>query len=51
LAEQLGRLLRDEELRGRLAANARVSLGRFPTVEAMVEEYGRILREAWLTGY
>ena len=49
LAEQLTRLVRDKDLRERLAGNAGDSLGRFPDVHAMCEEYGRLIKQAWLS--
>ncbi len=48
-ARQLERLVRDEALRARLAENAFASLGRFPDIKAMSREYGRLIKEAWLS--
>jgi GT2 family glycosyltransferase/glycosyltransferase involved in cell wall biosynthesis/predicted nucleic acid-binding Zn-ribbon protein len=49
LGEQLARLVRDKALRERLSANSYDSLGRFPDVHAMCEEYGRLIKQAWLS--
>jgi glycosyltransferase involved in cell wall biosynthesis/GT2 family glycosyltransferase len=49
LAQQIERLFRCPSLRERLAANARVTLDRFPTVQEMVGFYEKTLWEASLT--
>lgn len=49
LALRLERIVRDAALRAKLAENARVSLSRLPTIDEMLDEYGRLVREAWLT--
>lgn len=49
LARQVERIVRDAALRAKLASNARVSLSRLPTIGEMLDEYGRLVREAWLT--
>jgi glycosyltransferase involved in cell wall biosynthesis len=47
LAQQIERLFWCSALRERLAANARVTLNRFPTVAEMVRFYATITQEAW----
>ena len=49
LARQLERLLCDERLRKNLGQKARSSLGRFPHKEQMIDEYEKLIKEAWLT--
>ena len=46
LAVQLGRIIESEALRRRLGNAARDALGRLPSMEDMVAQYGRWLREA-----
>lgn len=46
LAQQLTRLIDDEELRHRLGETAYVSLNRFPDIHRMVQEYRQILLDA-----
>jgi glycosyltransferase involved in cell wall biosynthesis len=49
LAQQIERLFSSSALRERLAANARVTLGRFPTVDEMVSFYADTITGAWLS--
>lgn len=50
LAKVITRLLTDEKLRSHLAQNSSKVLERFNTFEQMVESYGQILQEAYLSG-
>jgi glycosyltransferase involved in cell wall biosynthesis len=49
LAERLHQVLDSEELRRELGHNARVSLGRLPTVPAMLADYAGVIQEAALS--
>ncbi|WP_069335428.1 glycosyltransferase [Sphingobium yanoikuyae] len=49
LAAALGRVAGDLSLRQKLAHNARISLGRFPTITAMQEKYVALVQEAALS--
>jgi GT2 family glycosyltransferase/glycosyltransferase involved in cell wall biosynthesis len=50
LADRLRRLAEDAELRGRLGANARYVLDSLGTFDEVAEQYGQIMREAYLAG-
>jgi len=49
LAAAIGRVASDLKLRQKLSHNARISLGRFPTVTAMQETYVSLVQEAALS--
>lgn len=48
LAEAIGAVAGDRALRQKLSHNARLSLSRFPTISAMQDKYGSLVREAAL---
>jgi GT2 family glycosyltransferase/glycosyltransferase involved in cell wall biosynthesis len=50
LAERLGDLVRDADLRRRLAENSRYVLDTLNDYEMMVSAYAKVFREAWLSG-
>jgi GT2 family glycosyltransferase len=50
LADRIHRLVEDAELRRHLAGNARPVLEALGTFEEMAEQYGEVLREAFLAG-
>ncbi len=49
LSFQLKRITSEQLLRDKLGENARASLGRFPTMSMMLDEYTKIVQEAWLS--
>ncbi|HKP87776.1 MAG TPA: glycosyltransferase, partial [Blastocatellia bacterium] len=50
LADKIDRLVREPRLRQRLAASSRHVLDSITDFEAMVARYGKVFREAWLSG-
>ncbi|HST21658.1 MAG TPA: glycosyltransferase family 4 protein, partial [Blastocatellia bacterium] len=50
LADRIDRLVKDPRLRQKFAANSREVLDTLTDFEAMVGAYGKIFREAWLSG-
>jgi glycosyltransferase involved in cell wall biosynthesis len=50
LAERLGDLVKDADLRRRLAENSRYVLDTLNDYEMMVSAYAKVFREAWLSG-
>jgi len=50
LAERILRLVEDDGLRTRLGVNSRYALETLGTFDEMTEEYGQVLREAYLAG-
>jgi GT2 family glycosyltransferase/glycosyltransferase involved in cell wall biosynthesis/predicted nucleic acid-binding Zn-ribbon protein len=50
LADRLEKLTLDPHLRRKLAANSKHVLETLTDYEAMVEAYGKVFREAWLSG-
>ncbi len=50
LAENITRVVSDKELRDGLGHNARLSLARLPTYDQMGEEYGKLVKEAYVMG-
>jgi glycosyltransferase involved in cell wall biosynthesis len=50
LADCLERLVKEPGLRQKFAANSREVLDTLTDFEAMVGAYGKIFREAWLSG-
>lgn len=50
LAEKIERLVNDSRLRQRFADNSKYVLDMLITFEAMAGDYGRVFREAWLSG-
>jgi GT2 family glycosyltransferase/glycosyltransferase involved in cell wall biosynthesis len=50
LAAHIERLCREPDLRDRLARNSRHVLDTLNDFDAMAAEYGRVFREAWLSG-
>jgi glycosyltransferase involved in cell wall biosynthesis len=50
LNRQLSRLVASPELRKKLGARAKISLGKLPTYPEMTSKYLSIFKEAWLSG-
>jgi glycosyltransferase involved in cell wall biosynthesis len=50
LAEMVNRLITSESLRGRLGANAKISLNKLPSNKFMVTKYCQLIKEAWVFG-
>jgi glycosyltransferase involved in cell wall biosynthesis len=50
LADKMTRLIADPSLRQNLARNSRLVLDMLTDFEAMTKAYGKVFREAWLSG-
>jgi glycosyltransferase involved in cell wall biosynthesis len=50
LARHLSRLILDQELRAKLSTNGPLMLAALPSFEEMLDSYGRLFREARLSG-